>query len=70
MDTLLDEMRNQFTQGKGVNVIPQSLLFQQTRLMEKQVQVLESNQNSMTEVINKVLNQGTSGPGSAQNLRQ
>jgi hypothetical protein len=70
MDTFLDEMRNQFTQGGGGNVIPQSLLFQQTRLMEKQVQVLESNQKSMTEVINNVLNQGASGPGSAQNLRQ
>jgi hypothetical protein len=41
MDTFLDEMRNQFMQTGQANVIPQSLLYQQTRLMEKQVQVLE-----------------------------
>ena len=69
MDTFLDEMRNQFVSSAGSQVIPQSLLFQQTRLMEKQVQVLEANQKSMTEVVNNVLNQGATGPGSAQNLR-
>lgn len=56
MDTFLDDMRTQFVQSSGNNVIPQSLLFQQTRLMEKQVQVLEQNQKSMTDVINNVLN--------------
>lgn len=57
-------------QTAGGNAIPQSLLFQQTRLMEKQVEVLEQNQKSMSEVINNVLNQGATGPGSAANLRQ
>ena len=70
MDTFLDEMRNQFHQSSAGQVIPQSLLFQQTRLMEKQVQVLEQNQKSMNEVINNVLNQNATGPGSSANLRQ
>jgi hypothetical protein len=38
--------------------------------MEKQVQVLEQNQKCMTEVINNVLNQSSTGPGSTQNVRQ
>jgi len=43
MDTFLDEMRTQFLQTGAAQTVPQSLLFQQTRLMEKQVQVLEQN---------------------------
>ena len=35
MDTFLDDMRTQFVQSAGSNAIPQSLLYQQTRLMEK-----------------------------------
>lgn len=69
MDTFLDEMRTQFLQTGAAQTVPQSLLFQQTRLMEKQVQVLEQNQRSMTDVINNVLNQNATGPGSAANLR-
>jgi hypothetical protein len=38
--------------------------------MEKQVQVLESNQKSMNDVINNVLNSNATGPGSQANLRQ
>ncbi len=65
IDTFLDEMRTQFLQTGAANAVPQSLLYQQTRLMEKQVQVLEQNQRSMTGVINNVLNQSATGPGSS-----
>ncbi|TNV86295.1 hypothetical protein FGO68_gene5988 [Halteria grandinella] len=70
MDIFLDEMRNQFLSANSGNAIPQSILFQQTRLMEKQVQVLEQNQKSMTEVLSNVFNQNATGPSTAQNVRQ
>ena len=70
MDHFIDEMRTQFQATSTGNAIPQSLLFQQTRLMEKQVQVLESNQKSMNDVINNVLNANATGPGSQANMRQ
>ena len=41
MNTFLDEMRQQFMQTQNVNVIPQSLMYRQTQLMESQVQMLE-----------------------------
>ena len=34
MNNFLDEMRQQFVQTQNVNVIPQSLMYRQTQLME------------------------------------
>ena len=56
MNTFLDEMRQQFMQTQNVNVIPQSLMYRQTQLMESQVQMLEANQKQMGEVINNIMN--------------
>ena len=43
-------------QTQNVNVIPQSLMYRQTQLMEQQVQMLQNNQGQMGEVINNVMN--------------
>ena len=43
MHAFLDEMRQQFLQTQNVNVIPQSLMYRQTQLMESQVKMLEQN---------------------------
>jgi hypothetical protein len=40
MHNFLDEMRQQYLQTQNVNVIPQSLMYRQTQLMEEQVQML------------------------------
>ena len=56
MNTFLDEMRQQFMSTQNVNVIPQSLMYRQTQLMESQVQMLEANQKQMGEVINNIMN--------------
>ena len=56
MNSFLDEMRQQFMQTQNVNVIPQSLMYRQTQLMESQVSMLENNQKQMGEVINNIMN--------------
>jgi len=70
MDTFLDEMRQQFLQTQNAQTIPQSLMYQQTRMLEKQVELLEKSQNAMSEVVNNVMNQGASGVNSANSLKQ
>ena len=70
MNTFLDEMRQQFMQTQNVNVIPQSLMYRQTQLMESQVQMLEQNQKQMGEVINNVMNQQATGHESGASLKQ
>ena len=70
MNTFLDEMRQQFMQTQNVNVIPQSLMYRQTQLMESQVQMLEQNQKQMGEVINNVMNQQSTGHESGASLKQ
>ena len=70
MNAFLDEMRQQFMQTQNVNVIPQSLMYRQTQLMESQVQMLEQNQKQMGEVINNVMNQQATGHESGASLKQ
>jgi hypothetical protein len=41
MHAFLDEMRQQFLQTQNANVVPQSLMYRQTQLMESQVRMLE-----------------------------
>lgn len=56
-------------QTANSQVIPQSLLYQQTRMMEKQVGLLEQSQKAMGDVINNVMNQGATGVNSASALK-
>ena len=70
LSAFLDEMRQQFMQTQNVNVIPQSLMYRQTQLMESQVQMLEQNQKQMGEVINNVMNQQATGHESGASLKQ
>ena len=43
-------------QTQNVNVIPQSLMYRQTQLMEQQVRMLDNSQKQMGEVINNIMN--------------
>jgi hypothetical protein len=61
MNGFLDEIRKQFLQTQNVNVIPQSLMYRQTQLMEQQVQLLVKNQRQMGQVINNIVNQPQTG---------
>lgn len=70
MDTFLDEMRQQFLQTQSANVVPQSLMYRQTQLMESQVALLERNQTQMGEVINNILNQPQTGPSAGGAVKQ
>jgi hypothetical protein len=45
-------------------------MYQQTRMMEKQVELLEKSQSALGEVINNVMNQGATGFNSASSLKQ
>ena len=44
METFIDEMRQNFLQSQNANQVPQSLMYRQTQMMERQLDVLESNQ--------------------------
>ena len=57
-------------QTQNVNVIPQSLMYRQTQLMESQVQMLEQNQKQMGEVINNIMNQQSTGHESGASIKQ
>ena len=70
MNSFLDEMRQQFMQTQNVNVIPQSLMYRQTQLMEQQVKMLENNQGQMGEVINNIMNQNATGHESGATIKQ
>ena len=70
MNTFLDEMRQQFMQTQNVNVIPQSLMYRQTQLMESQVGMLEQNQKQMGEVINNIMNQQKTGHDTGASVKQ
>lgn len=70
MDTFLDEMRQQFIQTSSAQAVPQSLLYQQTRMMEKQVNIQENSIKAIGELVNNVMNQGSTGVNSANNLKQ
>lgn len=70
MNTFLEEMRQQFLQTQNVNVIPQSLMYRQTQLMESQVQLLEKNQGQIGEVINNIMNQNSTGHENGASLKQ
>lgn len=70
MNTFLDEMRQQFVNTQNVNVIPQSLMYRQTQLMESQVQMLETNQKQIGEVINNIMNQNKTGHENGASLKQ
>lgn len=44
METFIDEMRQNFLQTQNSNQVPQSLMYKQTQMMERQLDVLENNQ--------------------------
>ena len=44
MSTFIDEMRQNFLQTQNANVVPQSLMYRQTQMMDRQIDVLEKNQ--------------------------
>jgi len=57
-------------QTQNVNVIPQSLMYRQTQLMEQQVRMLENSQKQMGEVINNIMNQPNTGASSGAGVKQ
>jgi len=65
MGQFIDEMRSQFSNNSNKQSIPQHILYQQTRMLERQVNLLEQNQKTLTDVLNNSVNQGGSGGGYA-----
>ena len=51
MANFLKEMGNQLIEEKSKSSIPQSLLYQQSRVMEKQLQVIETNQKQVEKAM-------------------
>ena len=56
MSQFIDDMRTEFSNTSGKYSIPQHILYQQTRMQQQQVQLLEKNQNALVEVLNRTLN--------------
>lgn len=56
MGMFIDEMRSQFSNASGKQSIPQHILYQQTRMLERQVNLLEANQKTLTDVLNNTMN--------------
>lgn len=44
MTTFIDEMRQNFLSQQNANQVPQSLIYRQTAMMDRQIDVLENNQ--------------------------
>lgn len=62
MGQFIDEMRSQFSDATSKQSIPQHILYQQTRMLERQVALLEANQKTLTDVLNNTLS-GTGKDG-------
>jgi hypothetical protein len=58
MVEFIDEMRSQFSNNSNKNGIPQHILFQHTRILERQINLLEENQKTLTDMLNNSLNGG------------
>lgn len=58
MSQFIDDMRTEFSNASGKYSIPQHILYQQTRMLERQVALLDKNQNVLTEVLSKTMGQG------------
>ena len=56
MHEFIDEMRSQFSNTTGQLSIPHHILYQQTRMLERQVNLLEANQKTLMDVLNNNLN--------------
>lgn len=61
MGQFIDEMRSQFSHHSGQQSIPQHILYQQTRMLERQVNLLEQNQKTLTDVLNNTVSGGKDG---------
>ena len=70
MSTFIDEMRQNFIQTQNANQVPQSLMYRQTQMMDRQIDVLEKNQKQIGDIINNLMNQGATGPESSGNIKQ
>ena len=70
MTTFIDEMRQNFLTQQNANQIPQSLMYRQTQMMDRQIEVLENNQKQIGELINNMMNRGATGLESQVNLKQ
>jgi hypothetical protein len=53
---------------QSASAVPQQLLYQNTRVLEKQVGLLEDNQKNITDIMNKTLNDNSLARNQA-NLR-
>jgi hypothetical protein len=58
MSTFIEEMRQNYLNQTSANQVPQSLMYRQTQMMEKQIGVLEQNQRQIGEIINNLMNHG------------
>lgn len=70
MTAFIDEMRQNFISTQNANTIPQSLMLRQTQMMDRQIEVLEKNQQQIGEIINNIMNKGGTGGESAANVKQ
>ncbi|CAI2381350.1 unnamed protein product [Moneuplotes crassus] len=56
MGKFIDEMRSEFSSTSNKQGIPQHILYQHTRMLERQVNLLENSQKALTEVLNNNMN--------------
>ena len=56
MQEFLDEMRTQFSRASDQSSIPHHILYQHTRMLERQVNLLEANQKTLLDVLNNNMN--------------
>ena len=61
METFIDEMRLNYLTSQNANQVPQSLMYRQTQMMDRQIEVLENNQKQIGDIINNLMNQGGTG---------
>ena len=69
MGNFIDEMRQNFLTQQNANAVPQSLMYRQTQMMERQVEVLEKNQAQIGEIINNMMTAGRTGAESSANIK-
>ena len=70
MCTFIDEMRQNYVQMQNSNQVPQSLMLRQTQMMDRQIDVLEKNQQQIGEIINNLMNRGQTGGESSGVIKQ
>jgi len=56
MSKFIDDMRTEFSNASGKQSIPQHILYQQTRMLERQVNLLEASQKTLIDMFNNTMN--------------